>query len=740
MTTDPLTFISLDSAKTAIGLPGTGDEHDAILTTYIAAAIGFISEVTGTALLEQPGSQTTTPATRDQAIYVSHRATAIKDVMYRDAAEPFDPWVAVAAENIMPDMVKGSWIRNDDWGASEVVISYTEFTPVERIPQAVIAVAHLLIRDMYELQGELREDNWAVNRLLAPYHDTSTGYTPKPLPWQGPGVVDTTGDKGPPGDKGKTGDKGPIGDKGPPGDPVQNERIPTANPPNDRVWSTDDVGNPGWHAIVATMLSNRIIDDTKLTEDVQDRTRRAPSIPPTGSLGHNKAWATDETGSPGWRAFTSEVPSTDPQIHPYLFYARESLSYADSAESYTVVKDGPGRKFSLLTDEAVAGRVYEDVDFVTEWFGGMNATYDRAGEAVYEMHIGHEFNGKAFDVVRTIRRAVAANRSDYLPLSAFSSVSQVSVGTYTSQQGESIAITEADLEGPTTITIELVVKFEKNGASVAANMSDLVWNKPQVRWFQVYTGAATTIPNDIRPHISLFDLLSKDGDDQDGDFNGTLPPGDIAGDYEYRLAIANSAHATSVRIIGFEGSHRVVNNPDVLATLTMEQFHSSEGTITVPSHVLAAAEVYTVRAEAHTAAGLASYHDDLLVADANADVTTVYYGYVPYVLGRTVAENAAAWSTAQSFATTSGIGDIVTISDVPTDTTHYLILAAVPAGETQPAEIRLGGFPTTASFHSGEDVTLPSGSVYTLYIVRDGQRDTPAGWNGETIQLIAGDA
>jgi len=209
----------------------------------------------------------------------------------------------------------------------------------------------------------------------------------------------------------------------------------------------------------------------------------------------------------------------------------------------------------------------------------------------------------------------------------------------------------------------------------------------------------------ILPSIARFDLT--------GDLSPNV--GSIAGDrYGYDLAISQSGHAGSARIVGFAGTSANPSAVTVLAEVT--DLHSESGTITIPAGITlaSAGDVYTVRLEVYTTSQTPAtdqpriYHDARIVAHAVA--ATVHFGYILSDEDATDVD----FSTDDITSRGAVAGDW-TVTGLPQGDDEYRIYWAVPTSLTQPGNWVTSGFNVNSSIDPAVERTI-DGTAYNFYL------------------------
>ena len=437
-------------------------------------------------------------------------------------------------------------------------------------------------------------------------------------------------------------------------------------------------------------------------------------------------------------AIAQRLSDDTPDQQVYLYYARPALTIpADVSTNTAVPSSGTGLEFVLLDRALIEGRIYPDIDFVTQWFGGFGISFDQNGSLLVRLKTRHEFGGKEFTHVRERTRGINPNRRLDVDLSNFDRVSVVRTGTYRPPGGNSdgsddVEITTADLAGGVRITYTVEIQVLSGaGARQNANATTILWDAPQTRSYQIdhATGGSTPGSN-VRPTINRFDVT--------GDQSPSA--GSIAGQaYDYDLAIGQSGHAESVRIVGFAGTDTNPSSVATLATIPEANFPHMSGRVTIPAGIMlaAAGDVYTIRAEVRETgrpltASPTAYQDYRITARAAA--ADVRFVRVLRRVGdpgaRPDATTLAANMTVMSRAGTV-IGDW-TVAGIP-DTGAWLVGWIVPQSGAQPNHYSQGGFQIDNVVEAR--FALTENTVdYFVYLYKD-TNDVDDSYNGSTITV-----
>ena len=413
----------------------------------------------------------------------------------------------------------------------------------------------------------------------------------------------------------------------------------------------------------------------------------------------------------------------------YRFYTRPALTIPATISSPTAIADtGTGLLFELLAQEVIPGPIYEDIDFVTQWFGGLVLEFDGAGELEVTLITKHELGenyAKEFEHRRKIPRSIEANQELHVDLGNFSTISNVRTGTHTPAQGPAVGIAAADLLLPSRITysLELVVLASRGGARKTINVTHAEFFNPITRSYQIDHAVGTPpIPATPLPGIKTFDITS-----------GELAPdpGNIGGNvYAYTLAASQPGHVMSARIVGFKGTSAANPiTPSIATTLTTidpSDYALAVGSVEIPADVsLLEAETFSLRAEVRakgvTLSQLPTAYCDVPIKARQIVVTdTTLFFRVPWRVGTPAVRPSAAtvlgeWTVIISRDRVSGD---YTVSGIPDDDGKWLVGWAVVSSGVQPDEYSTGGFDISHSVAQPFPLTY-QGNQYNVYLFKD---------------------
>ena len=411
-------------------------------------------------------------------------------------------------------------------------------------------------------------------------------------------------------------------------------------------------------------------------------------------------------------------------ITGYIYYYRPDvvtddivfntdLSGDSTNDAYTIPKTGDGLMLPVLPSRHVPQRLYANIDFITQWYGGFNITIDKAVNLVVTLRTMHTFNGKGFTVSREARYDIAKNKKRIVSLTPFSRFSMVQTGEYTAPDGSKIEITEADLNTGATIMQEYELHVEsQNGNRITANITDLTWLDPQVRFYQIAhgEGAVTHSPRRQEPNIIDFQT-----------FEGALgrPANEIPGaTYRFVYRIGQPHNVSLIRIVGFRGTDERPQSKVVLRTIeNVVHMEGDDDTVTIPeTTVIEDGDTYTMRLEVYDEASTPQTHlptaySDVRILATEPATPNYYFGRAEYVSGDSIddiASRIAGWTEFTSTDTTMG-GSVIRTDTTLLETTNYeadypdpkdgdgtdefVFWFACKADQTQPRSFTADGFP-----------------------------------------------
>ena len=429
----------------------------------------------------------------------------------------------------------------------------------------------------------------------------------------------------------------------------------------------------------------------------------------------------------------------------YSFYHRPSLTIPATTTTPTAVLDtGDGLEIVLLDQEEIDGPIYANQDFVTQWFGGIAVEFDVAGQLEVVLKTSHEI-GKDFAKTfkhssRPIVRPVTENKELYLPLTEFSSISAVRVGTHTpaAGDGDPVEITAEDLTLPSriTYTLEFQLRAARAGARIAGNATYMEFRRPETRSYQIAHATGPILPPDPDPipGISYFEVTAGDLSPDPGSIGGSM--------YTYQFAATNPPTIGSVRIVGFKGisTAPTPGSAPTLVTIDPSDYALAVGTLEIPAGVsLEASETYTLRAEVR-AKGVTfgdrptTCGDVPIKAQDEASQDTAIFFRIPQQVdnarpnSNTVVSN---WTIISNRSTVRGDWQV---AGIPDDDQRWLVgWAVMSSSADQPVGFSTGGFDIGQSIASPFSAQY-QGNPYNVYLMRDsGAADDS--YNGTTISV-----
>ena len=154
-----------------------------------------------------------------------------------------------------------------------------------------------------------------------------------------------------------------------------------------------------------------------------------------------------------------------------------ALPFDENRASVQMPDDG-SYDLTLVDAMAITGKIAAGQPFVTNWFGVLSIGVHANRHIRAVMETTHSFNGKtlvhrrSLGIVRALTDSVFAidlNRAD--------SYSTVEVGDYMDADGNSVTVTEADLQGPTTITYKLKLDCYRNDNPTARQSANVIYQQ-----------------------------------------------------------------------------------------------------------------------------------------------------------------------------------------------------------------------------------------------------------------------
>ena len=185
----------------------------------------------------------------------------------------------------------------------------------------------------------------------------------------------------------------------------------------------------------------------------------------------------------------------------YRFWQHESLTdpnvTANTAQQRT-------HSYQLYSG-TITGGIEASIPFSTQYEGilqlDFDSTADGSNNATFEIEIvtRHVIGTVQFDSTRTVR--VRLNRNDRwaFPLAAFNSVSQVELGSFTDEDGNTFDITQAMLDADVTITVTLNIQLQGSGDST---LDEVRIEDGAVTWSQTGFDSGSTLTEIAWDHVT----------------------------------------------------------------------------------------------------------------------------------------------------------------------------------------------------------------------------------------------
>ena len=131
----------------------------------------------------------------------------------------------------------------------------------------------------------------------------------------------------------------------------------------------------------------------------------------------------------------------------------------------TVTSADPAPVISLLTRRQAPGGILPNVPFITDYEGFIELLDPNAQVGVeLALRFTHRVgNNPDFISTRIYRQRVGQDTEETIPLNAFSSRTSIPMGSYTTQDGTTITVTESDFENPVDIQIDLRIRLFNKG-------------------------------------------------------------------------------------------------------------------------------------------------------------------------------------------------------------------------------------------------------------------------------------
>ena len=427
---------------------------------------------------------------------------------------------------------------------------------------------------------------------------------------------------------------------------------------------------------------------------------------------------------------TLETVSVDGEVWKlprwgFTFYARPGLTAVEQAAAVDVSK---GMPFSmrLLAGVAIPGAVTPGRDFTAEWTGHLFFTFAGNGSVIFTMTTTHVFNGKTLVSQRVLKRRASRNVVDSLALNNFNSVSSVATGSFEDDNGNTIEITDADLLGPTQITIDLSVEYEEvGGGQNRAEISAVTSENIGVRFWQLPTVADDVVePGTPRPQISTFRVVSGDTTPAPGPLN--------AEGYLVEWSLAQGHTAGSARIVFFDEMFDPAN-VEVIYNIPREDLTAGFARPQLLQTTLAEGERVGLRLQVYDADVTSPTNSDTPAATADILIVAHNPATAAYRTGYLISDETDMGGADTLRRLSTWNGDVATYGtapdripiQVPDDGMDYTIYFAVLDGADLPRALLAGSIDVTPSFYPAAKRAV-AGNTYSVYILRDGQRVTAA--------------
>ena len=156
-------------------------------------------------------------------------------------------------------------------------------------------------------------------------------------------------------------------------------------------------------------------------------------------------------------------------------------------DSDTAIPAG-GYEFDLVTDQEVAGGIVAMRDFAFINEGNFKINVSAAGQLKITMLIKHTLqDGTAFISTKTETQRIGANEIETIQLADFNSITQVRLGSYPSQDGTQLTVTQELLNQPINLEIKLNIELftnEKLTNVRNADITDLFFENAAIRFRQ----------------------------------------------------------------------------------------------------------------------------------------------------------------------------------------------------------------------------------------------------------------
>lgn len=219
----------------------------------------------------------------------------------------------------------------------------------------------------------------------------------------------------------------------------------------------------------------------------------------TGSAGVQTDWNQTNTSDPSYLR-------NKPTLRAYHYNQRynanttpavtqPNLTPSTSPSQRQIPATGDGLEITLF-NSSVPGGILANEDFVAEYEGFLHMDLAGPAEAEISLVTTHAYtdddgNSIAFDSVRTIRDRILAAGEISFAMAAFNARTQVPTGTFNTQDGTSITVTQDTLDRDVTVTVKLRVKaynhtdFASNPTRILATIEHLELELFQITYYQL---------------------------------------------------------------------------------------------------------------------------------------------------------------------------------------------------------------------------------------------------------------
>lgn len=170
----------------------------------------------------------------------------------------------------------------------------------------------------------------------------------------------------------------------------------------------------------------------------------------------------------------------------YAFWESYDFSHPDQS-GVSVPQSGDGLDIELLAKQTVKSNILPNEPFETIYEGFLEVAITNASFMEFEMRFFHKFGAQEFWASRNAEYRVSNNSVLTIPLNIYNSISQVPLGTYTTRDGTSITVTEADLRGDIELQILLrVTSLNRGTRARRANTIDIQEQLGKVHFRQLH--------------------------------------------------------------------------------------------------------------------------------------------------------------------------------------------------------------------------------------------------------------